>query len=127
MRWRIDRPRTHARICWDPSWSPPVLSGSTRTIVPSLTCKRSGHRDPQLMMHADQVVRSTLSPTATSAAFAASTPGRIPKCALVVTRAAAPPAAPDHLRNDRRGMSALEGLCVSGSVMLHPLGAYQLA
>ena len=98
------RPRTHARILRFISVSSPVLSGRTRTTVPSLTWRRSGQREPQLTMHADETVLSTSRrpvPLGTS----------VPEssvweyCTLEFehpTRPTLAPAIADHCRNERR-------------------------
>ena len=69
---------------------------------PSSTCRRSGQREPQLTVQADQTnFESVLEPSAASAAPTPGVPRRsVPETAVVAT--AAPPTRPDHWRNLRR-------------------------
>ncbi|SBN41977.1 Hypothetical protein PFR_JS4_2005 [Propionibacterium freudenreichii] len=96
----MERPRTQARTRWLPIWSVPVLSGSTRTTVPSFTCRRNGQRDPQFTVHADHTVRSASAMP--SVAACAVEPWGIPRLVTVLASAAVPPTAADHLRKVRR-------------------------
>ena len=94
MRWRMFRPRTHARMLRFMNVSSPVLSGSTRATTPSLTFRRNGQRDPQLTMQADQNVASASG--SPSAAAAGPLPG-IPRLVVEATSVEVPAAIPDHL------------------------------
>ena len=94
MRWRIERPRTQARTCWEPTLLFAVSSGSTRTMVPSLTSRRSGQREPQLTVQADHTkVEASLVGLLASASFVSCNTG---------ARAAVPPTTADHFMNSRR-------------------------
>ena len=101
-----------------PSALSPVSSGSTRTIWPSLTCIRNGHREPQFTLQEDHTIVSAAPAAVGVTAFAGPTPGSSPKDAPVPTRAAPPPTMPDHLRNDRRGIPLVGGFSVVPAVMV---------
>src|SRR6186997_3454718 len=98
----MERPRTHAEIVWVPRLSSPVLSGSTRTIVPSTTASRTGQRLPQLTLHALQTIfsRPTEGPDATAAGLSERSP-QLPAPATL----AAPPAIAVQRKTLRRETS----------------------
>ena len=101
MRSRMLRPRLQARMLRFSSESSPVLSGRTRTTVPSLTCRRSGQREPQLTTQADWMVVSTPSMPSTSAALAGVPVLGMPR-SVAATSPAVPAATEDQVRKDRR-------------------------
>ncbi len=101
---------------WVPIVSSPVLSGRVRTNTPSFTCRRKGHRAPQLTMQALHTVASASAmPSATCKGV--SGVGGLAQ-ALVPTSTPVPATAPDHWSQRRRliWVSTSDMRCLRGVI-----------